>query len=234
MALPNNRKAVLEILDVLEPKLLGNMIGNYVAVEIVPGGDDSPGAEMYWNTWHILVRMGEPGHEEYDLKGLASFPAIVSTKDLDSLFGSKFRSAKVISAEAAQYDPTDEMIRIMLGDPAAVAIADNSRRISFRFSWGREQETGEAIDTISRRYSRIHSSLDTVFAEVLALLKQISPVTYKGGPEPEYSFESHWLMDYELALKIAVAAKSMTVTGVVTSVRGSGDYKVSAVITFFK
>jgi hypothetical protein len=235
MALPNNRKAVLEILDVLEPKLLGNMIGGYVAVEIIPGGDLSAGSESYWDTWHILVRKGKPGQEEYEQKQLSSFPAIISVKELDALFAGKFRSTREISAEASLYDPPmEDGLRARMGAACIVAIADNSRRISFRFSWGKEQDAAGVVDAISRRYSGTHSGSDHGFVQVMDALKSISPDVYKGGPDPEYSFESHWLTDYERALKIAAAANQMTITGVGSSLTASGNYKISATITFFK
>lgn len=230
MALPKNRDKVLRILDELEPKILGKVLNGYTAIEIIPGGDRHPGSEVFWNTWVVVMRKGVVGQEVYMHKTLGEFPDAISLKELDELFLREFVVITLNDADAMRYDPPDEALSVRAGLEPSVCIMENAKLIMFRFSWGREQVLAKLLDEIGRRQTTILSS-NELFATILDSLRQMPVKVYLGGPEPEHSFESYWLIDYQRALQTAQNTKNLIVS---TGPTLNGREVLSAEVTFNK
>jgi len=73
MALPQNKQAVLKLLDILEPRILGQEQKGFscgcgavhcddaVAVEIIPSGNRYPGQETKWYLWSVNMEAKNGG-----------------------------------------------------------------------------------------------------------------------------------------------------------------------------
>lgn len=209
MALPQNRKAVLAILDIIEPRILGKTHEGFTcscgeihctaatAVEVEPAGDSYPGQEKHWYLWSVKMA-AEEGHSGWSC-GISEF---IDSKELKDLFERHFTDQS--DDEGVQYRlATREDDRVHAGLPAAVRINENRDQIRFSISLGREQEFYELLLKATDDSPRRMPAGSHAFNNIVALMRSIIPETYLGGPEPELPFESTWHLDYESTLNIA-------------------------------
>jgi len=214
MALPQNRKAVMAILEEISPRIIGRRHRGFtcscgaihadpgVVTAIEPAGDDYPGQEVCWAVWSVQIR-----HHPEDPKDMNGFGCGLS----------EYLPVEVIKAIFAKHfgpnpdrdNPFELPIhgekRVRAGLPLAVRIQNNNERIRFCFDWGRDQDIAVALNMIERGLTSQRCPNESAdFEKIFNFLKSIdSPVVYQGGPEPELPFESTWLLDYGKALDIA-------------------------------
>jgi len=225
MALPKNRQAVQQLLQELEPHVLGRegeglscLCGAAhcsapVAEGIEPAGDRYPGQETVWALWKVRMKAHSNGSPWSC--GLSYF---VEAGELRAMFKRYFGDQD--DRERPYNLAVDGADRVHSNLPAAVRIQENDKQIRFAFSWGREQSTAKQLIELG---SRLLVGGE-VYARVVALLETIQPEVYRGGPDPELPYESTWLLDYDAALVRAAAVASRIFFengGVTTDHRGT-------------
>ena len=206
MALPENRKAVMEILRIISPLVIGQQVpeelctrGPATAFEIIPAGDDYPGREALWPLWFVRSRCIETGKTLYEKGNLSDF---ISENELFNIFHRYFREVK---NNPYRIDIVGGR-RIDDNLPTAVRIRDNNFQTQFCFEWGKEQDKADAIRKIYMSGGKFAKGSDEYLA-ILSLLSEIEPITYKGGPDPELPFESDWLLEYQKSLDMCRTGK---------------------------
>jgi hypothetical protein len=200
MALPKNRQAVQQLLRELEPRVLGKEhqglscncgaahCAAAVAERIKPGGDSYPGQETNWALWSVDMK----AHNGSDWScGLSFF---VEADELRAMFDRYFGEQN--GTERPYKLDIDGANRVHAKLPIAVRIQENDDQIRFCFDWGREQSAAEQLHGLTRRLS----AGSQAYERVVSLLKGFQPQIYRGGPDPELSHESTWLLDYHAAL----------------------------------
>jgi hypothetical protein len=210
VALPENRQAVLSLLNELNPRILGLTHpamscgcgavhgGAATAVKIDPAGDEYPGQETLWYLWSVEMKATNGGHDWSC--GLTQF---IDADEVKALFERHFGKQKRDESKGPYRPEVDGVERVHAGLPAAVRIMENDKQIRFAFSWGREQEAAATIEKVFEIGPRRLQAATKAFELVTRLLSGLEPETYRGGPEPELPFESKWLLDYQSALEQA-------------------------------
>lgn len=97
--LPENRAAVVQILEELSPRVVGQKVDGWscncgcikgaagTVSEIRPGGEEYPGHEVRWPTWNVRI---EPLPGETAPGWSASLSQFIPVEELRELFGRHF------------------------------------------------------------------------------------------------------------------------------------------------
>ncbi|MFC1645133.1 hypothetical protein ACFL08_03845 [Patescibacteria group bacterium] len=198
--MPKNRKAVMEILETISPRIIGQRLpykgsaqSTMVAFEIDPAGDDFPGREVLSPLWSVKVRCVESGEVEH-IKGLNDF---ITENELNAIFG---RYLNTLESNPYRVDVAG-FSRVEGNLPAAVRIRDNDSQTNFCFDWGKDQGVAGAIHQLYMTGDDF-SSDSYAYKKLINLMSLVEPAVYRGGPDPELPFESKWLLDYRGALGV--------------------------------
>ena len=215
MALPQNRKAVVGILEEVTPRILGQerpgwscncgclSHGPAVAVSIDPAGDSYPGQEVQWCVWSVSM---EPKDDSCKGSGYSvGLSDFIPSEELDEIFLRHF------GPNPDQQDLTFMLSlsgaeRVHLRQVPAVRIKDNDIQTRFCFDWGLAQDFASQLSVIKANTPRRIPAGDRTFKRIVEHLRTLDPVVYRGGPDPELPFESKWLLDYQKALSLAEKA----------------------------
>lgn len=213
MALPHNRRAVLEVKARLEKLIVAPRLwvagerpcvcershghGAGRAQAIRPGGGAKPGLEAEYWSWQVLM---EPTHAG-DKPFTAALHQFIKVPVLEALFRQHFPRGR----ESNPYTTgIDQKQRYELGLPAAVCISRAPTGITFDCDWGREQAAGKSIFHLLTGAGMVVRS-DERFGRAHAFLRQLLPDVhvYIGGPEPhpDHPWEVEWMIDFEAALE---------------------------------
>lgn len=213
MALPQNRKAIVSILEEISPRIIGQRHGGFtcncgavhsdpgIVNEIEPAGDSYPGQEVLWFLWRVGVR-----HHPEDSTNRSGFSCglseFIPAEELVQIFEKHFGKDP---KETYPYNLTFAgQERFHLGMKAAVCIKENDHQIRFSFDWGADQHIAHLLNKIEEKMTTRRSlNGSSVFEEIFNLLNTFSPSVYRGGPDPELPFESIWHLDYQTALAVA-------------------------------
>lgn len=215
MSLDKNRKAVVAILNKVEPRILGQPHAGFscncgavnagpgVAVSVEPGGDTYPGQEVLWCTWSVHI-----SHHPEDTSAIDGFSVglseFIPANELDQIFARYFGHKPNSSNPYGLGIKDDD--RAKLGYPTAVKIQDNSHQIRFCFDWGKEQKVAAKINNVaSSSQERRMAKGSGEFTAIVNIMQSIIPEVYRGGPDPVLPFESAWHLDYQAALAKAMA-----------------------------
>ncbi len=238
MALPENRKAVLELLDILRPQILGKTHPGFtcscgaihtdpaVAVEIIPGGDEYPSQEVEHSLWSVKMRND---HETWYLC-LSEF---IDYDTLDKMFAKYFgKNTRPTYPYSPKQNSSD---RVLSDGEAIVCVREDDDSIEFSIDWGRFQMTANLILSLEKeKGSRISRIADPETFEYLRqVLLRIHPQAYFGGPQKVLPFESLWRVDYKKALD---EVRQFDRVSLGSGRLGSGGkwYVTETSITFFK
>lgn len=200
MALPENRKAVSAILNVLESKILGQerparscccgaiKSGAAKATTIVPAGDEYPGQETQSYLWRVKMTAYDGGNNWST--GISEF---LSSEEINALFLQHF--GKNPKSKNRYELPVHSETRIHKSLPPIVQIRENAEMISFRIDWGTAQATAKTIHELASKKPRLQWD-DVEVAIIFGELLFFFPEVHVGGPEPELPFESKWRTDF--------------------------------------
>ena len=217
MALPQNRSAVVAILETLkaDPRILGQKLKasscgcgaihlpSATAVEIDPSGDDYPGQESSWLCWSVSMKADDPMHGSDWSTDLTAF---IPVEELDELFEKHF--GPDLSGYDTSYDlPVHGADRVYRRLPAAVKIRENDNQIRFSIEFGKEQRTARKVQSMYSRLPHRVPRGSEGFDKLVKLLKNLPVEVYRGGPDPELPFESTWHVGgYHNLLTLAAAS----------------------------
>ncbi len=194
MALPANRKHVTQLLEILKPRIIGQVCDGQRAIDIIPGGNSYPGDEVLSSSWSVALDSGNS----------AGLSCLIDCSELESLFKKHFDSTKVPN-NPYRLEVSGGM-RVSFSLPVALSIWETKKQIRFCFDWGKDYEKGMEVLGSRKSFKSIpHAS--SRFSKMIKSMKTLEPMIYAGGPEPELPFEYQWLTDYHDALAIAEAAK---------------------------
>lgn len=216
MALPQNRKAVDEILRILTPKVVGKHHSGFscscgaihcspgTAVAIRPAGNEYPGQEVFYYLWSVDIRYhpeNPQNHSGFSV-GVTEF---IDHDEVTSLFDKYFGTNP-------QMPKTDYVYRLISegekrfynGLGLAVKISEGPDHVAFYFDWGINQEVAEWIKKFEKRVEKVRlPKTSPDFSVLLDYLRNLKPYVYSGGPAPELPDEYLWHLDYQKALLIA-------------------------------
>lgn len=248
--LPENRAKVVELLEVLKPRILGQerpawqcccgaiKCGAAKAVEVRVADDSYPGFEMDPLMWSVSMQNLETGEHEYSV-GLSDF---IKMDELLRIFAERFGDCD----EALQRSMADTRYRLevtgsdraIAGLPPAVAIQDTPRFTRFWVEWGTAQKLAWYLG--EEFYARVRDLViepgSKPYDEVVAILRKLNPVVYVKGPEPELSFESRWLTNLpEVLLSVQQGEyDNVVVSCGARTYSSDGRFVTDSTITFWK
>lgn len=231
MALPKNRQHVKEILDILKPLVLGKTLGAMscncgavhtgpaTATAIEPGGDTYPGQETLSYLWRVKMSYHPEDLNDHNYYSIG-LDAFVDRELVKDLFSQRF-GANPETTNPYQLSPARDK-RVRLGLPAAVCIKDSSSQTLFYFDWGKEQYVARLISEMCWRQPKRIKRNTELFQNIVAELQKLTPQVYQGGPDPEFSFESNWLLTYQPSLLYSAEYADHLLVGISSTHQSSG------------
>ncbi len=218
MALPQNRLAIMEILNQITPRIIGkakeivhessdyHLCQHATAIDIIPAGDEYPGQEIFWYLWSVVLTC-EFQHETctFHLK-LSDF---LAEKEIEDLFDTFFPDADPLDRPYEPVIETEERLDQRLRP--AVRIKDNKYSTVFYIDWGKSQLAASLVEIVYKYGPSKIMQNSLLFWILLGILRTINSEVYKGGPEPVLLHESFWLPYYVPALENCQKAKHLTI-----------------------
>ena len=241
MALPQNRKAVLGILEEISPRVIGatkegfSCAGGLInhgptfVKSIYPSGDVRPGTENEWIFWDVQMAHDQK-QRGYDYSTCLN--EFIPSEELDAIFSRHFGNYRTQEPYKLQICGG---LRCDLRLPPAVRIRENVRQVCFYFDWGIEQEAAEEIEEIFIKTPDRIDKADDYFPRIIFMLEHVVPLVYPGGPAPELPFESEWPLDYDKTLADAVLkANSLIIRNMSCGYRNDKKYYDQVDVVFDK
>ena len=211
--LPQNRAAVLKIVDEFRGMLVGkqDMFNrcsccterSFLQVfEVWPGGDLDPGGELAWNKWGAFL--GCPKTRQ-SLQYIELYN-LLEKKKIEEVLFQHFHDIPLLAAIQLDtvnfYRPASQGCdRFLEYLPAAVAIVSNPYRLSLVIDWGKDQDIAICLSNVTGSLSFTISEDNKQVNPLHPILMRLNPEVYSLGPDPLYSFDPDYGWNYQDVLR---------------------------------